>query len=639
MTGHDNDTSNPIDEIAALADGDMPPTPPLSFDVSVSPHPPVQGGPENWPGDDGGAFDDDALPPDFDPVERETLDEAVIKANAGEPQNDTGNGQRLLRYFGSELLNVREMSSEREPGWHYYDGARWRREGGNERAMLCAQRAAPRIQLEADYLTATPSERRAIERAADAAEEKEQIENKATAKPTAADKKRLWTLDNLIAAGKDAAAALERRQIGRRKFAVSSGNGSKLREMLKAMLPHRTAATADMDKDPYAFNCANGTLRLECYDVEDMDCPDPDAKRIRPLWVPRLDAHDPADLITKMSPVDFDHDAQCPIFLKSIERFQPNAAKREFLQKYAGYALTGLNGEQCLLFSYGGGSNWKSTFIEIVSRIMGDYAEILKFESLADVGQTTGAQANPDFARLPGVRLVRVTEAQRGLGLNEGLIKSLTSGEPWMTRHNFGNFFSFYPSFKFALSGNTKPDIGGVDHGIWRRIRFMIWPVTIGDDERRDMDDVMAELWAERAGILAWLVEGATKYLNEGLTPPQEILDETEEYREEQDVVGQFLKACVTMLPPQDDVTEPPAVTAQDMFDAFERWCGANGQRAWKQKAFGQALTTKGFVRDRRSTLRRYLWTALHDVPAARAHGNRKEQPPHPADSDEEIPQ
>jgi putative DNA primase/helicase len=631
----DNKPDTAIEEIAALASGTVD----SLDDHSPPPSPGMGAAPEDWQGEDeGGFYDDDAPPADFDPVERSTIAAETIAANAAEPQNDTGNGQRLLRYFGGELLNVRELSSDREPGWHYYDGQRWQREGGNERAMLCAQRAAPRIQLEADFLTATPAEARAIERAIDAAAEKERIDRKPAADRTDADKKRLWTLDNLIDAGKEAEAALQKRQINRRKFAVSSGNGSKLREMLKAMLPHRTAATADMDKDPYAFNCANGTLRFECYDVPDLDCPDPAVDRRKPFWAARLDAHDAGDLITKLSPVDYKPDARCPIFLQSIARFQPNAAKREFLQKYAGYALTGLNGEQCLLFSYGGGSNWKSTFIEIVSRIMGDYAEVLKFESLAEVGQTTGAQANPDFARLPGVRLVRVTEAQRGLGLNEGLIKSLTSGEPWLTRHNFGNFFSFYPSFKFALSGNTKPEIGGVDHGIWRRIRFMIWPVTIADDERRDMDDVMAELWAERDGILAWLVDGALKYLNDGLVPPQEILDETEEYREEQDVVGQFLRACVTMLPPDDKAADPPGVPAQDMFEAFERWCGANGHRAWKQRAFGQALTTKGFVRDRKSTLRRYLWVQLHDVPAAKPHGNRREQAPHPADSTEEIP-
>jgi putative DNA primase/helicase len=602
------------------------------------------GDPDNWPGDEEG--DDDAPPmPDFDEGERRAIDMAVIAACASEPQNDTGNGQRLLKHFGAQLLNVREMSSQREDGWHYWAGQRWKREGGNEFATLCAQRCAPRIQLEADYIVAMPSERRAIEHGEEAAIELAAIEDKRAAlddddRPELSDTDRahMRALGRQIDAGANAIAALQKRQINRRKFAVSSGNGGKLREMLKAMLPHRTAAVEDMDKDPLAFNVGNGTLRFCVYEYDDPECPDPDAVRKKEFWYLRHDPHDPADLICNLSPVDYVEGAVCPRFIASLERFQPNAAKRLWLQKYFGYAITGLNGEQCMLFNYGGGSNWKSTCTEIVSRVMGDYAEMLKFESLAEVGETTGAQANPDFARLPGKRMVRVGESKRGIALNEGLIKSLTSGEPWVTRHNFGNFFSFYPSFKLVLSGNNKPDIGGVDHGIWRRIRFMIWPVTIADDERREMDEVIAELWEERAGILAWLVAGALAYLRDGLAPPQEILDETEEYREEQDVIGGFMTACVTTMAPKDDVDDPPFVPAQDMFDAFVRYCEANGIRAWKQKSFGSALSQKGLIRDRKSTLRRYLWVALHDVPAARGHGRHKDDPPYPADNDDEVP-
>src|SRR5262249_15828908 len=158
---------------------------------------------------------------------------------------------------------------------------------------------------------------------------------------------------------------------------------------------------------------------------------------------------------------------------------QPNENVRRFLQCYHGYALTGLTGEQCLAFYYGTGSNWKSTFIEIVARVMGDYATVLNFESLTGDHSASGSQASPDIARLPGRRLVRGAEREGGVHVKEALIKSLTGGEPRLTRHNFGNFFEFRPVFKLVLSGNQKPEIGGVDHGIWRRIRFVLWPVTI----------------------------------------------------------------------------------------------------------------------------------------------------------------
>jgi putative DNA primase/helicase len=587
-----------------------------------------------FPPDHGlGAGDDPAS--EMPEEERNLIPTVIIAACAEEPPNDTGNGQRLLHHFGGEIINVREAAGGREAGWHYWAGTHWRREGGNEHAGLLAQRTAPRIALEADYLTATPSGARAIEAAENAARDLDRLK-KQPGEWSEADEEKAELLERVIAIGVEAAAELKKRQVNRRKFAVSSGNASRVRAMLDMALPHRTISQDELDADPYAFNCLNGTVRFECYEVADLECPDAEIARKKELWIARVDPHKPDDLISKIAPAEFNLDAAAPIFRASIARFQPNEAIRKWLQRYFGYSLLGVNGEQCMLFNHGGGANWKSTCVEIIARVMGDYAMTLKFESLAGDGQTTGAQASPDIARLPGARLVRASEPDRGVALKEGLIKSITGGEPMLARHNFGNFFSFYPVFKIVLSGNHKPEIGGVDHGIWRRIRFVPWTVTIGDDERREFDEVIAELWEERDGILAWLIEGALLYLNEGLAPPQEIIDATEEYREEMDIVGGFIRSCVMRLDPFEGA-DPPFVGAQALFEAFEAWCGANGHRAWKQKSFGQALSQKGFIKDRKSTMRRYLWIRLHDVPP-RAY--RRDEPPHPAETaaDEEIP-
>ncbi|MGH6684760.1 MAG: DNA primase family protein, partial [Pseudolabrys sp.] len=388
----------------------------------------------------------------------------------------------------------------------------WQFEDGAQAAALYAQHTAPRIQLEADYLTATPSEAKAIEAAEEAFVALERLK-KDKKKPTKADLKEMARLDYVIERGKYAAEELKKRQTRRRAFAVSSGNDNRLRAMLNQAAPHRTVAQDQLDAEALAFNTANGTLRFECHAVPDPECPDPDVDRMQDIWVVRHDAHAPGDLISKVSPVEYDRNATAPKFLASLERFQPNAEKRHWLHKYYGYGITGLNGEQCLVFNGGGGSNWKSTFTEIVFRVIGDYGATLKFESLAGEGATTGAQASPDIARLPRARLVRASEPDRGAQLKESLIKALTGGEPMITRHNFGNFFQFYPVFKLSLSGNDKPEIGGVDHGIWRRWRYIVWPVTIADDERREFDEVIAELWEERAGILNWLIDGALLYL------------------------------------------------------------------------------------------------------------------------------
>jgi putative DNA primase/helicase len=125
-------------------------------------------------------------------------------------------------------------------------------------------------------------------------------------------------------------------------------------------------------------------------------------------------------------------------------------ALRRFLQRYHGYALTGLTGEQCLISNYGNGANWKSTFVELVARIMGPYAQTIPFESISGDVQKSGSQASPEFARLPGARMVRASEPDHNVQFKEGLIKSLTDGEPMLTRANFKDFFEFRPDFNIA---------------------------------------------------------------------------------------------------------------------------------------------------------------------------------------------
>jgi putative DNA primase/helicase len=142
-----------------------------------------------------------------------------------------------------------------------------------------------------------------------------------------------------------------------------------------------------------------------------------------------------------------------------------------------------------------------------------------------------------------------------------------------------------------------------------------------------------------RSGILNWLVEGALLYLTEGFKVPKAITEATNKSREEMDPVGGFLRDCVKTYPKDDAAARetPPYVTSKEMYDAYVAWCVANSVRPWKQKAFGQAMSQKGFVRDRKTATRRYLFVSLHDVPAmARGHRN---EPPHPADAaDGEVP-
>jgi putative DNA primase/helicase len=263
----------------------------------------------------------------------------TIDRCAAEPQNDTGNGKRLLTTFGNELLHVRDV------GWHGWARTHWRVEGGSEIATRCAQITAARIALEANVTVATPLEQKLIDTAADA--QKELVAFDKISDPTSGQTAKRKRLESAIEAGARAAKELKSRQSNRRNFSITSGNAPRIRGMLDQAMPHRTVRTDLLNLNKLAFNVSNGTLHFICDEVPDPDASDHSERTIRRYRV-ELRSHNRDDNITMVAPVIFEKHARCPKFCASIERFQPTASVRHFLQQYHGYGLTGLTGEQCL---------------------------------------------------------------------------------------------------------------------------------------------------------------------------------------------------------------------------------------------------------------------------------------------------
>lgn len=515
---------------------------------------------------------------------RKTIEECAVQ-----PLNDTGNGQRLRLHFGQEFLFVRNV------GAHVWVGSHWEREGADEHLIRLAQETAARIHWEARAIYHSKEELEAIA-TADAV---------ITAVPDPA--KRSEEQRAMVAAAAAVRERLVRAQTARHKFAVASGNASKISAMIAMATAHVTVAPDLMDSDPAAVNVQNGTLRVIKIEEPDPECPDPYVTRYRTSWRVQLNDHKREDRFTKVMPVKYDPDAKCPRWMEFMERFQPNPNVRRFLQTFHGYALTGFTGEQIFVFNYGLGANGKSTFMETLARLMGGYAQVLPSEALTGDLQRRGDQATPEFARLPGARLVRCAELPRGQSLRESVLKLLTGGEPILVRHLHQGFFEFRPTFKAIGSGNDKPPIGGVDEGIWRRMRLVPWEVTIPPEERRPMEKVLAEFAEESSGILNWLIEGVLDYLENGLVVPPEISVATNDYRSAMDPVGEFTESCVVQVFGQD-------VTARAMYQAYVAWCHANSVRAYSERAFAGIMTQKGFKKEN-GRIRKYVNVQLRDVP------------------------
>jgi putative DNA primase/helicase len=320
-----------------------------------------------------------------------------------------------------------------------------------------------------------------------------------------------------------------------------------------------------LDRDPWLFNVLNGTIDLQ---------------------TGQLRAHRREDLITKLAPVEYDPQAQCPTWWAFLERIMSgDGLIKEFLQKAVGYALTGDTRQQCLFFLYGLGANGKTTFLETIQALLGDYAKRTSTETFL---AKKGSSIPNDVAALRGARLVAAVEVESGRRLAEVLLKEMTGGDTITARFLHAEFFEFKPQFKIFLAANHKPIVRGTDNGIWRRIHLI--PFMMQIPEAHQDKELPVKLKAELPGILNWALEGCLEWQRHGLTPPQEVRVATEAYREEMDPLCGFIAECCV-------VTPDAVAMAKDLYKAYAVWAEETGEkRPMSQKEFGGRLKERGFM-------------------------------------------
>ena len=338
----------------------------------------------------------------------------------------------------------------------------------------------------------------------------------------------------------------------------------------------------ELDTDNYLFNVNGITLNLK------------NGKGFPP---------EPTNLITKKSKFIYDKDAKCPtwdMFLLQI--FNKDTDLIRFVQKAMGYSLSGDVREQCLFILWGTGANGKSTFLNVLQELFGDYACTTGTETFM---KKNSEQSN-DLARLKGARLVTTSEVEQGKALSESLIKQITGGDEITARFLYGEYFSFKPTFKIFMATNHKPKIRGADNGIWRRIKMIPFTVTIPAEQR---DKTLTEkLIAENSGILNWLIQGYALWRKEGLNEPEAIRDANEEYRMDMDAVGTFVNDCFDL-----DASMRWRLPNQMLYQTYIKWCNANNERVMSQKWLTMRMSEKGFKRMVSNTGR--IWLGLARKP------------------------
>jgi len=339
----------------------------------------------------------------------------------------------------------------------------------------------------------------------------------------------------------------------------------------------------DLDANAWLFNVENGTIDLRSG---------------------LLRAHDRQDLITKVAPVVYDPNAVCPRFDAFLARILPSQSLRRFVQKAIGHSLTGDTREDVIFINYGNGSNGKTTLMQTIQALFGDYASQTSTDTLM-IKRNEGVPN--DVAALKGARLVAASEGEEGKRLAESLIKSLTGGDKISARFMRAEWFEFEPTFKIWLSTNHKPIIRGTDTGIWRRIRLIPFAVTIPEEE---CDETLPEkLRAELPGILNWALEGCRDWLENGLGMPDEVKQATQAFRDEMDILARFIEDCCIEH-------KNAFVSAAELYGAYRRWAEDNGERYETQTGFGKRLRERGFADERKSGKRGWVGISLpsHEV-------------------------
>lgn len=318
------------------------------------------------------------------------------------------------------------------------------------------------------------------------------------------------------------------------------------------------------DNDPMILNTQSGIVNLENGELMDFD---------RTKMVSKITN---AEYTTKSTP---------DIWMKLLsDAFDNDSSMIRWFQKWCGYCLTGSTEEQLIVFCVGNGRNGKSTILDTISEILGDYAGNMQSESLmhskGGVRSSTG-----DIARLNGLRFVTVSESDEGERLNESLIKQLTGGDKVTASKKYENEFEFHSVAKIQMATNHKPNIRGTDDGIWRRIKIIPFDVQI-PEERVDKN-LKYKLRKEYSAILGWMVDGCIMWKHEGLSPvPLKMQLAASEYKGEMDVVKQFI---------DENIVEQPGakVQANIVYAAYRQWAKENNMYEMTGTKFGREFAKR----------------------------------------------
>lgn len=359
-----------------------------------------------------------------------------------------------------------------------------------------------------------------------------------------------------------------------------------------------------LDADPWAFNVENGTINLRTGGIT---------------------AHDKRDFNTKLSPVRFDANAKCPQWERYIASvFAGDDTLPGFVQRLVGYSLTGKVSEHIFMIMYGPHGTGKTTFVNVIRRLMGDYGRNADPTTFMQKKHTS--RANPEVAELQGARFVSSSETEENEKLATALVKRLSGDSRITVSHLYGSPFEFDPVLKLWIDTNHRPRINAHDDAAWARLVLIPFLIQFRGTEYQiqDLDDI---LMTELPGILNWAIEGCLAWQVDGLQRPAKVSDALDAYRADSDALQIFLDdVCV--------VEAAATCASHELFTTYAEWAKTANEFAFNMRTFKQRLQERGFICQRTEAGMR--WRGVR--PASNRHTstpgfdpNRQQANPHSA--------
>ena len=349
------------------------------------------------------------------------------------------------------------------------------------------------------------------------------------------------------------------------RWRIKNQNTQAIKHSIEAAtsLVELSVTADDMDQDPWLFSAQNGTIDLRTATMRE---------------------HRREDLITRCCPIPYQsgaHDPRWEDFLAEVTA--EDADLMAYIQRAAGYSMSGSVREQVVFLMYGSGGTGKGTLVSALANIMGNYAAAVNFEVFLQ-GQSS---KNWSLAKISQARMVMCEESKAGQRLADDVFKRVTGGTEVEAEAKYSNPFSYLPKYKIWLVTNSLPRTSDTDDAVWRRMQVVTFnqkPKT----KNKDLGDIFKNDPSCQAAILAWMVDGAADYFaRDGLHPPGAVLAAIDSYRADQNPLLSFWADCVVYDP-------DGKVQRSELRRAYKRHCESNGVRLIGEAAFVDRIRAYG---------------------------------------------